>query len=38
VLRLSWTLADLAGRPVPDAGDVSEALHYRTGRANSWAA
>jgi magnesium chelatase family protein len=38
VLRLAWTIADLAGRPVPDPGDVSEALHYRTGRVNSWAA
>lgn len=33
VLRLAWTVADLAGHPVPDAGDVGEALFYRTGRA-----
>ena len=38
VLRLAWTIADLAGETVPDAGHVSEALFYRTGRANSWAA
>ncbi len=33
VLRLAWTVADLAGHQVPDAGDVAEALFYRTGRA-----
>jgi magnesium chelatase family protein len=38
VLRLSWTLADLAGRTVPSAEDVSEALYFRTGRETSWAA
>jgi magnesium chelatase family protein len=38
VLRLSWTLADLAGRVVPDAGDVAEALFFRTGRDAAWAA
>jgi magnesium chelatase family protein len=38
VLRLSWTLADLAGRAVPDASDVAEALFFRTGRSESWAA
>jgi magnesium chelatase family protein len=38
VLRLAWTIADLGGRTVPDADDVAEALYYRTGRANSWAA
>ena len=38
MLRLAWTVADLAGHPVPEAGDVREALFYRTGRANSWAA
>jgi magnesium chelatase family protein len=31
VLRLSWTLADLAGRSVPTAADVAEALFFRTG-------
>ncbi len=38
VLRLSWTLADLAGRTSPDAGDVAEALFFRTGRDPAWAA
>jgi magnesium chelatase family protein len=38
VLRLSWTVADLAGHTVPDAGDVAEALYFRTGGAESWAA
>jgi magnesium chelatase family protein len=31
VLRVSWTLADLAGRPHPDAEDVRLALQLRTG-------
>ncbi len=38
VLRLAWTLADLAGRTVPEAVDVAEALFFRTGRSESWAA
>jgi magnesium chelatase family protein len=38
VLRLSWTIADLAGRTTPEAEDVSEALYFRTGRASAWAA
>lgn len=38
VLRLAWTLADLAGRTVPDADDLAEALYFRTGRETSWAA
>jgi magnesium chelatase family protein len=38
VLRIAWTLADLAGRTVPDADDVAEALYFRTGRETSWAA
>lgn len=29
VLRVAWTLADLAGRDRPDAGDVALALQYR---------
>jgi len=29
VLRVAWTLADLAGRSQPDSGDVSVALAYR---------
>ncbi len=38
VLRLAWTIADLGGRDRPDAGDVAEAVFFRTGRAHSWAA
>lgn len=38
VLRLAWTVADLAGHTVPDSGDVAEALFFRTGRSESWAA
>ncbi|HEV2088293.1 MAG TPA: YifB family Mg chelatase-like AAA ATPase [Cryptosporangiaceae bacterium] len=33
VLRVAWTLADLAGRTVPDSGDVNEAVYLRRGRA-----
>ena len=32
VLRISWTVADLDGRPGPDRGDVAEALGMRMGR------
>jgi predicted ATPase with chaperone activity len=35
---LAWTIADLAGRTAPDAGDVAEALFFRTGRGDAWAA
>ncbi|MEO9139475.1 MAG: YifB family Mg chelatase-like AAA ATPase [Jatrophihabitans sp.] len=38
VLRTAWTLADLHDRPAPTRGDVSEALFFRTGRAETWAA
>lgn len=38
VLRLAWTIADLAGRDVPAAGDVDEALFFRTGAVEGWAA
>ena len=38
VLLLAWTIADLGGHRVPDAGDVTEALFFRTGRSDSWAA
>ncbi|WP_375478387.1 YifB family Mg chelatase-like AAA ATPase [uncultured Jatrophihabitans sp.] len=38
VLRLAWTIADLAGRAAPSAQDVSEALFFRTGQVDSWAA
>jgi magnesium chelatase family protein len=32
VLKLSWTLADLAGSAVPGPAEVSEAIELRTGR------
>jgi magnesium chelatase family protein len=32
VLRLAWTIADLAGHGAPTTADVAEALFYRTGR------
>jgi magnesium chelatase family protein len=38
VLRLSWTIADLAGRTVPSGDDVGEALFFRTGEIGAWAA
>jgi magnesium chelatase family protein len=38
VLRLAWTVADLAGRAAPAAADVAEALFFRTGRTEGWAA
>ncbi len=38
LLRVAWTIADLAGKPAPEAGDVSEALYFRTGQVESWAA
>jgi magnesium chelatase family protein len=38
VLRIAWTVADLAGRTAPAEEDVSEALYFRTGRASAWAA
>ncbi len=38
VLRLAWTVADLGGHAVPDAGDMAEAVFLRTGRAAAWAA
>ena len=31
VLRVAWTLADLADRPRPTADDIDEALYLRTG-------
>jgi len=33
VLRVAWTIADLAGRAVPDRGDVGEALGLRCQQA-----
>ena len=38
ILRLAWTVADLAGRDRPDAADVGEALFFRMGQGESWAA
>jgi magnesium chelatase family protein len=38
VLRLAWTIADLAGRSCPQTGDVAEALYFRTGSSDAWAA
>jgi magnesium chelatase family protein len=38
VLRLSWTLADLAGLDRPGCAQLDEALFFRTGGAESWAA
>lgn len=38
VLRMAWTVSDLAGHDIPDAGDVAEALFYRVGRGSVWAA
>jgi magnesium chelatase family protein len=38
VLRLAWTVADLAGRGSPDTRDVAEALYFRTGSNGAWAA
>ena len=38
VLRIAWTIADLGGRDRPGPGDVAEALFYRTGQVDSWAA
>jgi magnesium chelatase family protein len=35
VLRMGWTIADLNGREVPDAGDLAEAVYFRSGRADS---
>ncbi len=33
VLRVAWTISDLAGRTVPTVGDVAEAIQLRTRRA-----
>jgi magnesium chelatase family protein len=38
VVRLAWTVADLGGHAVPDLGDVAEALFFRTGSTEAWAA
>jgi magnesium chelatase family protein len=38
VLRVAWSVADLAGRTSPSSVDVAEALFFRTGSAEGWAA
>ncbi len=38
VLRVAWTIADLAGHDRPGESDVSEALFFRTGGSEVWAA
>jgi magnesium chelatase family protein len=38
VLRVAWSLADLAGRPRPGALEVGAALALRSGVVNGWAA
>ncbi|MBV9593656.1 MAG: YifB family Mg chelatase-like AAA ATPase [Actinobacteria bacterium] len=38
VLRMAWSIADLAGHVTPTAGDLAEALFFRTGRSGSVAA
>jgi hypothetical protein len=35
---MAWTVSDLCGHATPDAGDVAEAMFFRLGRAESWAA
>ena len=34
VLRVAWTIGDLAGRTVPTVGDLAEAIQLRTRRAS----
>jgi magnesium chelatase family protein len=38
VLRLAWSVADLAGHERPQVSDVAEALFFRTGDTGAWAA
>jgi magnesium chelatase family protein len=38
VLRVSWTIADLAGQERPGPDEVAEALYYRIGGGEAWAA
>lgn len=38
VLRLAWTVADINGLSCPNADCVAEALYFRAGWAQSWAA
>jgi magnesium chelatase family protein len=35
VLKLAWTLADLAGHSAPGAAEVAEAVGLRTGRGSA---
>jgi magnesium chelatase family protein len=35
VLRMGWTIADLAGHGRPDAGDLGEAVFFRSGQPDS---
>jgi magnesium chelatase family protein len=38
VLRLAWTIADLSGHSTPGTAEIAEALFFRTGRSEAWAA
>jgi len=38
VLKMAWTVADLAGHSSPDAEDLAEALFFRIGRGTTWSA
>ena len=38
VLKVAWTLADLAGRSAPGRSEVAEAIGLRTGRGAAVAA
>ncbi|MGI8678572.1 MAG: YifB family Mg chelatase-like AAA ATPase [Jatrophihabitans sp.] len=38
LLRTAWTIADLHGRDEPTLAEISEALYFRTGQAEPWAA
>jgi magnesium chelatase family protein len=38
VLRLAWTIADLAGKETPAITEIDEALFFRTGQVAEWAA
>lgn len=38
VVRTAWTLADLKGHTKPTVDDVNQALFFRTGRGETWAA
>ncbi len=38
VVKMAWTISDLAGHTVPDGNDLAEALFYRLGRGSTWPA